>query len=373
MKQVLSRAGRALWLGGPLLALLAVPLTGCGDGDSLVPSESPLPPGDSTPPQDTTPPPPTDSVPPPPPPDTTTPPPPDTTTPPPPDTTQPPTTSLCGPPGGSSERVDNSGLAFGPNHVPRKEFGSRFSGSQINAKVVEGQNCLLLDLAAARRANMRVIISFTGAERHLRDAGGFSLTKWKQRVDRFRQPDITPYIEDGTIVGHLIMDEPADPSNWGGKSVTHAQVEEIARYSKQVWPSLPVVIRAWPDYLRGLNLKDVDAVWIHYLHRRGPIDEFIGTNLREIRALGLNIVGGLNVLNGGSPSSNIPGKRQGLKGMSADELRTWGARWLAEPNMCAFLLWQYSESYFARPDIKAAIQDLAAQARAYPKRSCKKG
>jgi hypothetical protein len=169
------------------------------------------------------------------------------------------------------------------------------------------------------------------------------------------------------------MDEPADPSNWGGKVVSHAQVQEIARYSKEVWPKVPVVIRAWPDYLRGADLRDVDAVWIHYLYRRGPLDEFIATQVRDLKALGLTIIGGLNVLNGGSPSSGIPGKREGLKGMSADELRTWGSRWLKEPDLCGFLLWEHSSSYFSRPDIKAAMEDLAAQARAYPMRSCKRG
>jgi hypothetical protein len=230
----------------------------------------------------------------------------------------------------------------------------------------------LVDLEAARAANLRVIVSLTGSEHHLRDADGFSLTKWKHRVDRFRHFDLSSYIEDGTLAGHLIMDEPADPSNWSGKIVTSAQLEEIARYSKEVWPNLPVVLRAWPDYLRTLNLKDVDAIWIHYLHRRGPIDEFLGTHLKEIRAMGLNIVGGLNVLNGGSPDSPIQGKREDLKAMSPDELRTWATRWFAEPGMCGFWLWEYSESYFARPEIKAALDDVVAKARAYPKRSCLK-
>jgi hypothetical protein len=87
----------------------------------------------------------------------------------------------------------------------------------------------------------------------------------------------------------------------------------------------------------------------------------------------LIVVGGLNVLNGGSPESEIPGKKDGLKAMSPDELRTWGARWLQEPDMCAFLLWEYSGSYLARPEIQSAVADLAAMARAYPKRSCRKG
>lgn len=361
MKQVLFRARRALRLGGPLLALAAVPLSACGDGDSLVSSESPLPPPDSTPPIDSVIQPP----------DTT--PPPDTTTPPPPpDSTPPPGTSICGAVVGAPGSPEHVGLAFGPHHIPRPRFGEPFSVTQITATLVEGESCLLIDLESARRANLRVFISFTGNEQYLRDANGFSMTKWKQRVDRFRNVDLQSYIDDGTILAHLIMDEPSDPSNWSGKPVTHAEIEEIARYSKEVWPTMPVLIRVWPDYLKGADVTNLDAIWIHYLHRRGPIDEFISTHLAEIRALGLNVVGGLNVLNGGSPESNIPGKKDGLKGMTPDELRAWGGKWLAQPGMCAFLLWEYSDAYFSRPEIKEAIADLAAQARAYPMRSCKK-
>lgn len=361
MKQVLSRPGRALRLGGCLLVFLALPLSGCKDGGSLVSSESPTTPNDSTPPLDSTAAPPDTAT----PPDTTTPPPP------PPDTTTSPDT-LCGPSVRASEPPTHVGLAFGPNHIPHEQFGPPFTGSQIAGRVIEGQNCLLIDLEAARKASIRLFVNFTGNEQHLRDADGFSLTKWKQRVDRFRHLDLSSYIEDGTLAAHLIMDEPADPTNWSGKVVTHAQVEEIARYSKEVWPNLPVLIRAWPDYLKGADLTNVDAVWIHYLYRRGPLDEFIATQVHELKALGLVIVGGLNVLNGGSPSSDIPGKKDGLKAMSPDELRTWGARWLAEPDMCGFFLWEHSNSYFSRPEIKAAIADLADKARAYPMRSCKK-
>ena len=370
MTKVLSRAARAFWLGGPLLILLAVSLTGCGDGDSVVPSESPLVPGDTIPP-DSTPAPPDTTT--PPPPDTTTPPPPpDTTTPPPPpDTTSGPNPAVCHTPSGAGS-ADHVGIAFGPHHIPPGKFGETFSGTQITATVHLGHICLMAELETARRANTRVFISFTGNEQYLRDENGFSLTKWKQRVDRFRHLDLTPYIEDGTILAHLIMDEPADPTNWSGKVVSQAQIAEIARYSKEVWPTMPTMIRAWPEYLKGADLRNVDALWIHYLHRRGPIEAFIATHMREIRELGLIPVGGLNVLNGGSPSSPIPGKRQGMKAMTADELRAWGAKWLAEPGMCAFLLWEYSDPYFSRPEIKAAVTDLAAQARAYPKRSCKK-
>jgi hypothetical protein len=58
--------------------------------------------------------------------------------------------------------------------------------------------------------------------------------------------------------------------------------------------------------------------------------------------------------------------------MSADEIRTWGTRFLSEPDICAFFLWEWDPPYLARPDIKAAVEDLAAKARNYPQKSCKR-
>lgn len=256
---------------------------------------------------------------------------------------------------------------MGPTHIPSAEFGGRFSGTQITALVA---SCLVADLEAARRANLRVFISFTGNEQYLRDENGFSLTKWKQRVDRFRNVDLTSYISDGTILAHLIMDEPADPNNWNGKVVSLSDIEAMAKYSKEVWPTMLVYIRTWPEYLKGGQFPHLDAVWFHYLDRWGDIDSFLAKHLGDLRGLGLKVIGGLNVLNGGSKSSGIPGKGSGKNAMSADEIRTWGGKFFAQPDLCAFLLWEYDAGYLARPDIKAAVEELAQKARNYPKNSC---
>jgi hypothetical protein len=265
------------------------------------------------------------------------------------------------------------GLAIGPNHIPPAKFGNvEFTGTQITATTDSGRTCLMSDLAAARRANMRVFISFTGSERHYADANGFNVQMWKDRVNRFRNLDLTPYIADGTILAHLIMDEPADPSNWNGKAVTLAQIEEIAAYSKEVWPTMTTMIRAWPEYLKGYPLPHVDAIWFHYLDRWKPLDGYIAEHYTTARELGLNIIGGLNVMNGGSPNSGIPGKHDDKFAMSADELRSWGETLLAQPNTCAFLFWEWNEAYLSRPDIQAAMKDLIDKAKSYPTRDCGK-
>lgn len=390
--QTLSPARRAIWLEAPLLVLLSIPFQACGEETTGIASGGPFPidsnpaPADSVPapgsdsvppapPDSTTPPPPDSTVPPPsdsttsPPPDSTTPPPSDSTTPPPPDSTipPPPPWAHCTFPGGSSGTPDHVGIAFGPTHVPPPQLGGPFTGTQITAT---HSACLLADLERARRANARVFISFTGNAQYNRDDDGFSLAKWKQRVDRFLDVDLTPYIADGTILGHLLMDEPNDPREWNGKRVSLADIEAMAEYSKEVWPSMSTYIRTFPEYLKGGRFPHLDALWFQYLDRWAPLDQFIAKHFDEVKPFGLKVVSGLNVLNGGSESSGIPGRRQGKHAMSADELRSWGRKLLAQPNLCAFLLWEYDEAYLARPDIKAAIDDLAALARSYPTDDC---
>jgi hypothetical protein len=231
---------------------------------------------------------------------------------------------------------------------------------------------LLADLEYARRSNTRVLLNLTGSERYLSDGKGFSFDKWKARVDQFRNADIASYIADGTIVGHFIMDEPDDPSNWGGKTVPLADIDLIAKYSKEIWPTLPTVVRVTPGWLKGYHFQYLDAAWAQYLDRFGPLEPYIATNLRDAKEAGLALVGGLNVLNGGSKNSGIPGHKAGKFAMSANEIRTWGSAMLAQPYFCAYIMWEYERNYFSRPDIKAAMAELSQQAKAHPQQSCRR-
>jgi hypothetical protein len=335
---------RAAWLTAGVLVLLVLPLTACDNGG---PTNLTLgTPGSA---------------------DTTTPPSeaPDTV---PGDTiVVPDPESLPPPPPAPQVPVSHVGIPFGPAHIPPALL-TQYSGTIYTAT---SPDTLLVVLEAARRSSARLYLNFVGNETNLRDDHGFDFNKWKARVDRFRGLDLTPYIDEGTISAHFIMDEPQDPTNWNGHPVTQAQIEEMASYSKQLWPSLPTMIRAKMDYLKGFQYPHLDAVRIQYLERFGPIDEFIASNVRDAKALGLAMVGGLNVLNGGSKTSGIPGQAAGKNAMSADEVRSWGRAFLAEPYICGFLLYQYDPDYLARADIQAALSELARIAHDLPTKACR--
>jgi hypothetical protein len=290
----------------------------------------------------------------------------------PPDSSAPPMPdpdSLGSPPDSTTptEPPVHTGLPLGPAHLPPEHFAD-FSGTNYT---VGDPDELLGDLEAARRANARLFISLTGGGRQSLDSTGFNIEKWKQHIDQFRGFDLTSYIEDGTIIGHFLMDEPHDRKNWNGHQVSQADIAEMARYSKEVWPSMVTMIRSWPEYLEGHEYPHLDAIRIQYADRFGPIDSFITAQVQGAKALGLAMVGGLNVLDGGSGESGIPGTKEKWFAMSADEIRVWGGRFLAEPYTCAFLMYYYDATYLSRGDIRAAMSELSQKARDLPKKECR--
>ncbi|HJR17349.1 MAG TPA: hypothetical protein VJ808_10895 [Gemmatimonadales bacterium] len=323
-------------------------------------SEGPLQPIDSTVPSG-------DSIP-TPGPDTVTPPPPlpptDTTAPPPSDTTAPYTPVHTGIPFGPF--VYNKGESE-KSLIPPSSLDSSFNALSAAAY----RPVLLAQLEAARRANDRVLISLAGSSYFYTDANGFNLEVWKRRTDRFRGLDLTSYIADGTLIGNFIMDEPHDPVNWNGHVVSLADIEEMARYSKEIWPDLPTIIRGWPAQLKGHPYVYLDAAWAQYSERFGSLDEFIEKNVREAKEAGLGLVAGLNVLGGGG-KDGIPGFLPKKNSMNASQLRAWGARYLSEPHICAFFIWSYRPDYMTRPDIKAALEEIGQKARSRPNKSCKR-
>ena len=224
-------------------------------------------------------------------------------------------------------------------------------------------------LEAARRSNGRVLVSFSGASGHYTDANGFNLAEWKRRVDEFRQFDLSGYIADGTLLGHYIMDEPSDRRNWNDHLVARADIDEMARYSKEIWPGLPTIIRGWPWYLKGYDYKYLDAAWAAYHERFGSIDEFVKTNVSDAKEAGLSLVVGMNVLSGGG-ENGLPGYKAGKNSMTAAQLKTWGSALLDQPYACAFFMFRYHPEYFARADIREAVTELSQKARRLEDRSC---
>jgi hypothetical protein len=249
---------------------------------------------------------------------------------------------------------------------------------------------MVAELREARAGGMRVFIILVGRQRHYQNAdGSLDFAKWKARVDRFRGIDINGFIQDGTILGHQLVSEAKAPAQWGGTVIRNDVLDEMARYSKQIWPAMATMLRTDPsdleDHAAGYDSRQPDWSWTYldaasarYLARKGPVAKFAADQQASADRQRLALVVGLNVFSGGDGSSGIASPAKGKWAMSPDELRRYGSAMLEGTRPCAFEMWRYetprsefeSFEYFRRPEIGAAMAELAELAAKGSARPC---
>jgi hypothetical protein len=232
---------------------------------------------------------------------------------------------------------------------------------------------------------MRVVVSMAAGSRrdYQNSDGSFSMRMWKARLDPFREVDFSPFIRDGTIVAQMLIDD-LDKSHWGDKPISNRELDEMARYSKQFWPTLRTVVRARPTTLllpeyggngRPYDWRFLDGAWNQYSVRMGDAATQVAVEVAAAKRQRLGLVVGLNVLTGGNGSSGLPGpdKYSSQWAMSPAELVRYGRPLIQHPYACAFLMWSakydYGSSwaplnyrYFRLPEIRKAMRTLRALA-----------
>jgi hypothetical protein len=252
------------------------------------------------------------------------------------------------------------GIPFGNFAQPTSEFGSVFNGAQRNIY----PQYLLRELAAIKARGGKVALKLSYGDRYVKDGdGNFSLSKWKNRVDQFKGVNFSSYIEDGTIIGHYLIDEPQDKANWNGRPIPQSTLEEMARYSKDRWPKMVTIVRTWPDYLDDWSgsYRYLDAAWAQYAANRWPnADAFLRENVSKAKNRGLALIVGLNVLDG-SPTK---GK------MSASQVKSYGSALLGDSYPCAFISWKYRDEYLSS-SVKDAMRYLRGKAENRSFKSCR--
>jgi hypothetical protein len=253
------------------------------------------------------------------------------------------------------------GIPFGNWDQPNSAYGSTYNGA---VRIIYPEY-LLSNLAAIKASGGKIMLDLSGGQKYLKDSDGhFSLTKWKQRVDRFKAINFSSYVKDGTIVGHFLLDEPNDKTNWNGTQVAPSTVEAMAKYSKQNWPDMVTLVRTWPDYLDDWSgtYQYLDAAWAMYTHDRFPdISSFVSTNVSKAQAEGLALVVGLNIMKGGNNGSQ----------MTASQVKTWGSTLLSSSYPCAFIDWKYNSDYLSTSSMKDAMNYLRNKAESKSLKSCR--
>lgn len=252
------------------------------------------------------------------------------------------------------------GIPFGTFAQPTGTFGEVFNGAQ---RIIYPKY-LLRELSAIKARGGKVAIRLSYGDRYLKDSqGNFVLSKWKDRVSLYKNINFSSYINDGTIIGHYLIDEPQDAANWNGKPIPQSTIEEMAKFSKSLWPNMPTIVRTWADYLDNWSgsYRYLDAAWAQYAANRWPNPEaFLRENVSKAKARGLALVVGMNIIHG-SPTK---GK------MSASQVKSYGSALLSDSYPCAFLSWQYRDEYMTA-SVKDAMRYLRNKAENRSSKSCR--
>ena len=265
------------------------------------------------------------------------------------------------------------GIVFAADNIPTNLLSNVTTGSKRGGGI--DQSNVLSLLSDARSRGARIILKMSkGADSYIQNSDGtFSLTKWKSLVDRFKSVNLGPYISDGTLLGHFLIDEPHRASKWGGKVIPQSTVEAMAKYSKQIWPGLNTFVHTQMSWLASSSVTYVylDAGYAQYAANKGDVSSWISGEISNARSKGLGLFAGVNALNGGNGSSGIKGTSSGSYSMSAKELKNYGSVILNQSYDCGFVVWAYNSTYYGRSDIKSVLSDLSSIARSHVKTACR--
>ena len=219
-------------------------------------------------------------------------------------------------------------------------------------------------LSQAGSNQVRLIVMLASMARVKNADETFNLTKWKSEVDRYRTMSLGTAIGNRTFYLHYLVDQPNCASCWGGQAIPWSTVDEMARYSKSIWPGLATVARVAPSDLAGATFQwsYLDAGWAQYNTKMGDIQTYLDNEVAQARSEGLGLVAGLNV-NDASGVNTAP--------MTASQIKAFGTVLASHPYVCALSGWKYDATYLSQAGIRAAFDSVATVARSRTAGSCK--
>jgi hypothetical protein len=248
-----------------------------------------------------------------------------------------------------------------------------------NAGTIQGR------LSDARAKNLRLLLNMTGgSHENYKTDGVFDMAKWQAKMDTYNtdaiRQAVAAAVSDGTIVGNSVMDEPQNTSpdaSWGpAGTMTKARVDQMCRYVKSIFPTLPVgVVHDHRMLEPDKNYASCEFLVSQYRESKGPVLSFRDGGLAFAARSNIAILFSLNLLNGGSivagcpiPATGGPGTRDNQCRMRPDQVRDYGL--VLGPAGCALNMWRYDESFFANVENKAAAKVVADALAKLPRKAC---
>ena len=286
---------------------------------------------------------------------------------------------------GSEASLLVGGVPYGPYGLWRdgtllKSFRAPFSTS-LN---YTDPRSIVKQISIARTNNQRLILAMTGGGHEAYKTGGkFDMYKWKRRMDLFNRSDIKAAVaggvRDGIIQMNNIMDEP-NVKSWGGV-MTKPKLDDMARYVKRIFPSLPVAVAVIHTWRPTERYRVVDVIIPQYSWYMGSVSTWKSNAIKAARLNGTSVAFSLNLLNGGiqnRTTGKCPltttggyGTRWPTCRMTATQVRDWSK--LLGAGSCSMIMWRYDDLFMSKDANRKAFRDASASLRNVSKRSCRRG
>jgi hypothetical protein len=232
------------------------------------------------------------------------------------------------------------------------------------------------EIRALEALNAKVILNQGGYAKFKDGRGRYSATKYYQWVQSLRPYAAAwrPFVANGTLKGVQLIDDRLS-HNWGGVSITNAQIDQMAKWWKQLLPGVTTLISggyAWN--LQGYKFYHLDGTINQYNARyMGDVRAWRDRSLAAARSAGVSIILSLNVLDGGKIVRGCHrGGSSKTCSMSPTELRTYGAAIAAAPGVCAIGTWKHQSAYHSQPGVLRALKYIAGLAAQRPELSCRR-
>lgn len=230
-------------------------------------------------------------------------------------------------------------------------------------------------LPLVQASGMKVTLRLSGDHSNYTTNGNFDLAKWKDQLRPWENSGVQTFINNGTLVGHMVLDgidtfEGADP--------TAAELDQMAKFSQRMFPGLMTFVRQQATDLptptnTSQQYHHLDAVDNQYKSNQGSVADYAALQTAAAKSLGVHVINGLNIADGGDGSSGQAGATAGKFAMSAQEISSYGQALLGVSGVKMLLLWEYDgeqiwpdgsvgSDYFDQTSLKTALKNLGQQA-----------
>ncbi len=270
----------------------------------------------------------------------------------------------------ASTAMFSSGMRFGSYDCTQSGLGA------YNLCNRSAGSWTLKEIKALQRLKAKVILNQGGYGKFKDSRGRYSPSKYYKWVQSHKKYAASwrPFVSNGALKGVQVIDDRGS-KNWGGKEITNTQIDEMAKWWKQLVPGITTFVSGGYTWnLVGYKFRYLDGSINQFnAGYMGNVKTWRDKSVAAAKKANTSLILSLNVLDGGKLVKGC--HRGGSKSkcsMSPSELRTYGAALAAAPGICGVGTWKFKSAYQSRAGVTSALRHIAGLTAKRADPSCKK-